>query len=488
MHPSALPVLTAFQTLLLGQAARRARHQVVPPEVLRAKSLTELRAVFGWLIPDARWQGPPLEPPRRERLFTPLITFWAFLSQVLSADSACRTAVRKVQAWWARQGGGPMSANTSAYCQARARLPEETLESLHDHLAQRLESNVPAERLWCGRRVRVVDGTTCSMPDTAPNQGAYPQPSGQKAGCGFPMLKVVALFSLASGALLRAVHGPVRGSEGQLFRQLWAQLSPGEVVLADRGFCSFGCLAALQQLSLDSVMRLHQARFVDWRRGRRLGKADRLVEWTKPRSRPRLLSAEEFAALPATLPVRQVRLQARLKGFRTRTLVLVTTLADPVAYPAEALAELYLQRWGVELHFRELKSLMRLDVFRCRSPQLIRKELLMHWIAYNLVRAVMLQAALQHHVELSRLSFKGTLDGLQAFAAVLQGGSLSVRQQAALESELLRLIASDPVRPRPGRVEPRAKKRRPKNYQLLTKPRHKMVLTQRRNRHKAPLT
>jgi hypothetical protein len=179
------------------------------------------------------------------------------------------------------------------------------------------------------------------------------------------------------------VHGPVRGSEVHLFRQLWSHLSRGEVVLADRGFCSFGCLAALQQRGVDCVMRLHQTRRVNWRDGQRLGPADRLVAWRKPRRRPRLLSAEAFAALPATLPVRLVRLQARLKGFRTRTLVLVTTLLDPVAYPLEALAELYLQRWGVELHFRELKTLMRLDVLRCRSPQMIRKELLMHWMAYN---------------------------------------------------------------------------------------------------------
>jgi hypothetical protein len=181
------------------------------------------------------------------------------------------------------------------------------------------------------------------MPDTAPHPDAYPQPSAQKAGCGFPMLKVVvALFSLARGGLLRAVHGPVRGSEGQLFRQLWTPLSQGEGLLADRGFCSFGCLAALQPLGLGSVMRLHPARRLDWRRGQRLSKADRLLEWAKPRCRPRLLSAEEFAALPATLQVRHVRLQARLKGCRTRSLGLVTTLLEPVASPVEALAALYL--------------------------------------------------------------------------------------------------------------------------------------------------
>ncbi|MBV9997953.1 MAG: IS4 family transposase [Verrucomicrobia bacterium] len=487
MHASALPILPGFQALLLGQAARRARPQV-PPAVLQAKSLSQLRALFGLLIPDSRWQGLPRGPSGRQRLFTPLITFWAFLSQVLSADSACRTAVRKVQAWWIRQGGGPMSANTSAYCQARARLPEATLEAIHQQLAGGMESELPDPHWWRGHQVKVVEGTTCSMPDTAQNQEAYPQPSGQKADCGFPMLKLVGLFSLATGALLHAVHGPVRVHDVQLFRQLWHHLAPGDVLVADRGFCSFGLLATLQQRGVDGLMRLHQARRVNWRRGQRLGKADRQLAWTKPRGCPRTLSAEQFAALPDTLTVRQARVKVTLKGFRPRSLVLVTTLLDPVAYPAEALAGLYLQRWQVELHFRELKTLMRLDVLRCRSPQMIGKELLMHFIAYNLVRAVMLQAALQHQVALSRLSFKGTLDALQAFAAVLQGGGLSVRQQAALESELLRLIASDPVRARPDRVEPRAKKRRPKNYQLLTKPRHQFVLTQRRSRHKAPLT
>jgi hypothetical protein len=388
--------------------------------VRRAKSITQLRAPFGLLIPDARGQSPTLGPPGRERLFTPLITFWAFLSQVLSVDSACRTAVRKVQAWWARQGGGPVSANTSAYCQARARLPQATLQAIQQQLARGMENALPSQQLWCGRRVKLVDGTTCSMPDTAPNQDAYPQPSGQKAGCGFPMLKLVGLFSLATGALLHAVHGPVRVHEGQLFRQLWSYLTQGDVLVADRGFCSFGWLAALQQQQrgIDAVVRLHQARPVDFRRGQRLGRADRLLQWAKPSPCPRTLSAEQFAALPGTRPVRQLRIQATLKGFRPRRLVLVTTLLDPLAYPAAALADLYLRRWGVELQIRELKTLLRLDVLRCRSPQMIRKELQMHFIAYNLVRAVMLQAALQYQVALSRLSFKGTLDALQAFAAL----------------------------------------------------------------------
>jgi hypothetical protein len=192
--------------------------------------------------------------------------------------------------------------------------------------------------------------------------------------------------------------------------------------------------------------------------------------------------------LPDTLTVRLLRVKPTVKGFRTQSLVLVTTLVDGATYPAEALAALYFQRWGVELHFRELKTLLRLDVLRCRSPQMIHKEVLLHLIAYNLVRAVMQQAAQCHHVDLSRISFKGTLDTVEQFAAFLQASGASPRRRAALEKELLRLIASDPVPQRPGRAEPRAKKRRPKNYQLLTKPRHAMVLTQHRCRHKAPLT
>jgi hypothetical protein len=381
-----------------------------------------------------------------------------------------------------------MSPNTSAYCQARARLCDERLEAIQQELAQGLERNVSSNQLWLGRRVQIVDGTACSMPDTAQNQALYPQPSNQKPGCGFPMLKLVGLFSLATGALLHAVYGPLRVHDVQLLRQLWSALTEGDVLMADRGFCSFGCLATLRQAGIDSLMRLHQRRPADFRRGQRLGKDDRLVAWTKPSRCPCMLSSEQFAALPETLTVRLLRVKPTVKGFRTQQLVLVTTLLDAAAYPAEALAALYLQRWGVELHFRELKTLLRLDVLRCRSPQMIHKEVRLHLIAYNLVRAVMQQAARCHHVDLSRISFKGTLDTVQQFAAPLQASGISSRQRAVLEKELLRLIASDPVPWRPGRAEPRAKKRRPKNYQLLTKPRHAMVLTQHRCRHKAALT
>ena len=235
-------------------------------------------------------------------------------------------------------------------------------------------------------------------------------------------------------------------------------------------------------------MRLHQRRRVDFRRGKRLGKDDILLNWTKPAQRPETLSAEEFRALPDTLTVRQIRLTPNIKGFRVRTIILVTTLLDPIAFPAQALGELYFQRWSVELHFREIKTLLRLDVLRCLTPQMVHKELLLHMIAYNLIRCLMQQAAICHQVDLSRISFKGTLDTLHHFADAIRAADAKPRQQAQLYSEMLRVIALDQLPIRPHRSEPRAKKRRPKNYHLLTKPRKSMRITQHRSHHKAALT
>jgi hypothetical protein len=382
----------------------------------------------------------------------------------------------------------PISTNTSAYCQARSRLSEQTLLAIHRQTAQRLECNVLTDSLWLGRRVKVVDGTTCSMPDTAESQKAYPQPGSQKPGCGFPMMKVVGLFCLASGALLEVVRGTLRVHESQLFRHLWPHLNPGDVLLADRGFCSFFSLSSLQERGVDCLMRLHQRRRVDFRRGKRLGPEDIVLHWTKPAQRPETLSPQEFNALPDSLTVRQIRLHPKIKGFRVRTIVLVTTLLDPIAFPAQALGELYFQRWSVELHFREIKTLLRLDILRCLSPQMVHKELLLHMIAYNLIRCLMQQAAICHHVDLSRISFKGTLDTLHHFADVIRATAAKPRRRAQLYSEMLRLIALDQLPIRPLRSELRAKKRRAKNYQLLTKPRKLMIIIQHRSRHKAALT
>jgi Transposase DDE domain len=485
MRHSSTPFFSALFPLLFGRPPCRELKNL-QARASGSDSISELRKALGQFVPDALL-GRHTQSGR-DRLFTPLVTFWAFLSQVLSPQSACRDAVRKAQAWWSLGRRLPVSTNTSAYCQARSRLSEQTLLAIHRQTAQRLECNVPTDSLWLGRRVKVVDGTTCSMPDTAESQKAYPQPGSQKPGCGFPMMKLVGLFCLASGALLEVVRGTLRVHESQLFRHLWPHLNPGDVLLADRGFCSFFSIHSLQARGVDSVMRLHQRRRVDFRRGKRLGKEDILLDWTKPAQRPETLSVEEFKALPTTLTVRLIRLTPQIKGFRVRTIILVTTLLDPIAFPAQALGELYFQRWSVELHFREIKTLLRLDILRCLTPKMVHKELLLHMIAYNLIRCLMQQAAICHHVDLSRISFKGTLDTLHHFADAIRAAAAKPRQRAQLYSEMLRLIALDQLPIRPLRSEPRAKKRRPKNYQLLTKPRKLMIIIQHRSRHKAALT
>ncbi|MGI8601661.1 MAG: IS4 family transposase [Verrucomicrobiales bacterium] len=399
------PFFAAFGPLLFGRPPRRL-DVAWRAKVLGADSLSHFRQLFGSLIPDALLCPNRKGAGSRQRLFSPLITFWAFLFQVLSPNAACREALRKVQAWWKPRSRAPIGSSTSAYCQARARLASKTLYGIHAQVTARMEAKAPRESCWLGRRVKIVDGTNLSMPDTPANQAAYPQPSNQKEGCGFPMMKLVGLFSLASGALLHFARGTLHVHESVLFQQLWPHLEQGDVLLNDRGFCSFAAIASLLRRGVDSVMRLHQRRQCDFRKGKSLGKDDRLITWQKPARRPAGCSPEDFSALPATLTLRQIRLQVKIKGWRSRTIIIVTTLLDPLAYPAEALRALYLDRWNVELHFREIKIALALDVLRCLSPEMIEKELILHVIAYNLVRSLMQHAAIRHRVALRRLSFR----------------------------------------------------------------------------------
>ena len=421
----------------------------------------------------------------RERTFTAQVTFWAFVAQILSPGSSCREMVRRVDAWWQRaaQGGVKLSCSTSAYCQARARLDPAVLELVCGHLCWSLERNALSEERWLGGRpVKIIDGTCLSMPDTEANQALWPQPSSQQASLGFPMMKLVGLFSLGSGALLETVTGNLHVHESVLFRGLWDKLTKNDVVLADRGFCSYATLASLQQRGVDSVMRLHQMRRADFRAGQALGPEDRLVTWQKPAQRTQTWSVEEFAALPETLTLRLIRLHVAAQGFRTRTVVLVTTLLDPQLYSAAALRELYGERWNVELHFHQIKTLLAMDVLRCKSPELIQREVALHRIAYNLVRNLMQRSAHLHHVPLGRISFKGSLDTLRHWSAVIAAAGETPRKQNEFIAQMLTAIARDLVPERPGRSEPRAKKRRSKNYQLLTQPRHKIGNLPRRNR------
>jgi hypothetical protein len=407
----------------------------------------------------------------REAVYTPVLTLWAFLGQILSPDGSCRAAVARVLAWLVSRGEAPCSPKTDPYCKARQRLPESLLRRLVRETGQELHDRSPAAWLWKGRRVQIADGTTVSMPDTPANQEAYPQPASQQPGLGFPLARLVVVFSLACGTVLEAALGRYQGKqtgENSLLRTLADALEEGAVLLADRYFGGWFDLALWRQRGVDAVVRLHQLRRCDLRRGRRLGPDEHVVAWPKP-PRPAWMDKATYQALPGELELREVRVRVRQHGFRTKVLVVVTTLLDAVAYTAADLADLYRLRWHAELDLRSLKETLGMGVLRCKSPAMVRKEVWAHLLAYNLIRSVMAQAADACGADPRELSFQGAVQALSAFAERL----LEARGQTAEElyEWLLLVIGAHQVGDRPDRVEPRARKRRPKEYPVLTEPR-----------------
>jgi Transposase DDE domain len=403
--------------------------------------------------------------------YTPWLTFWAFFWQVLSPDRSCRAAVKRIAAWMGRRGQKIDDEDTGPYCKARGRLPEAVPFRLMRWLGRWWHDRVPAEWLWCGRRVKVVDGTTVSMPDTVANQAAYPQSRSQKPGLGFPIARLVVVFSLATGAVLEAAIGRYQGKqtgENTLFRRLWDEYQPGDVSLGDRGFSSYFDIALLQQRGVDSVCRLHQARTSDYRRGRRLGKEDHIVIWSKP-ARPEWMDEAKYESITDEIEVRIVRIRVEIRGFRTRVLDVVTTLLDADIYTKKDLADLYRRRWEAELHLRSIKVVLGLDVLRCQTPAMVHKEIWMGLLGYNVIRAAMAEAATARGTVPQRVSFQGALQTVLAYTEALREGTPSQRRW--LWGILLESIACDEVGRRPNRVEPRARKRRPKPYPLLMVPR-----------------
>ncbi len=409
----------------------------------------------------------------KQIVYTPWLTFWAFFWQVLSPDRSCRAAVKRIAAWMARRGQAIDDEDTGPYCKARARLPEAVPSRLMRAPGRALHEAAPVEWLWCGRRVKVVNGTTVSMPDTAANQREYPQSRAQKPGLGFPIARMVVVFCPATGAVLEAAIGQYQGKqtgENALFRRLRDEYQPDDVSLGDRGFSSYFDIALLKRRGVDSVCRLHQARTSDYRAGRRLGKEDHIVTWPKP-ARPEWMDEATYQTISDDMEVRIVRIRVAIRGFRTRVLDVVTTLLDADVYTKKDLADLYRRRWEAELHLRSIKVVLGLDVLRCKTPAMVRKELWMGLLGYNVIRGMMAEACRAHGRRPQRVSFKGALQTLQAYEPALREGARS--QRVWLWGILLESIARDEVGHRPDRVEPRARKRRPKPYPLLMVPRAK---------------
>lgn len=445
-------------------------------------TLHQFEALFGPWIPRYRLAQQDEHAHSRDRCWNLRLTFWTFLWQVAQAGSSCREAIRQAQTLCRPRGRRGLPDTTSPYCQARSRLPLERLEQIQTGLVAEAETAVPARELWCGHRVRVVDGTIVTLPDTPKNQKAYPQQSTQKPGCGFPLLKVVGLFSLATGLFTAWTTGRWQHHELKLFQKLWESLRVGEVLLGDRGFGGWPMLAQCLHRAIHAVFRAAGTRRLDWRRGQRLGKDQRRVCWPKPKIRSPYLTQNQWAKLPAQITVRLVRIGLAQPGFRTRKIILVTTLLDAEKYPPSALAQLYRRRWDMELSLRHLKTTLQMEHLSCKQPNTLERELRLHLLVHNLVRRLMCEAAWRAGVGLSRVSFAGALAGARRTAeALLQ--ARTKRQQQRLREELYRVLAQDLVPGRPGRREPRARKRRPKPYPLLTCHRSKFREIPHQNRY-----
>lgn len=469
------PFFPAFRSRLAA-LGRRTAH------TLRQTALTQLQQHLRGVLPAPLLSAEDEGPNSRERVFSLRLTCECFLWQVLKPDTSCREVVRQVQALCRLNGWQPVAEGDSAYIQARQRLPRERLEKALTATAQAASARLSPSLALQGRPVKVVDGSTTQLPDTLENQQRYPQPSTQKAGCGFPVLKLAVLFCLNSGAVLSVIWGSLHNHDLRLFRQLWDQLKAGDILLGDRAYGEYTTLAVSPLRGVDVVARLHQKRKVDFRKARRLGKNDGLFVWTKGCQQSEILTAAEWADLPAQITVRIVRFTATIRGFRARRVTLVTTLLDPVAYPAHELAALYARRWRLELCLRDLKTTLGMEQLRCKSPDMAEKELLAYLVAHNLIRCVIAEAVTQYSVDLERISFKGTLNALRQYsAAIAQARNRKMRRQ--LWDDLLLNLARDLVPLRPNRQEPRAVKRRPKPYPLLNQPRRKFVEISHRSRY-----
>ena len=377
---------------------------------------------------------------------------------------------------------GPVADGDSAYIQARQRLPVERLEKALAATAQSAGTRAGHRTGLQGRPVIVVDGSSTQMADTPENQERYPQPSTQKPGCGFPVMKLAVLFCLNSGAVLHALYRSLHHHDLRLLRGLWDRLKRGDILLGDRAYGEYTTVASLPAQGVDVVARLHQGRKVDFRKARRLGNNDGLFVWTKGSQQSKILTPEEWALLPAQITVRIIRFSAVIRGFRARRVTLVTTLLDAELYPAKEIAALYARRWRLELCLRDLKTTMGMEQLRCKSPDTAEKELLAYLVAHNLIRCVMAEAVAIHQVDLERVSFKGTVDAVRQYSAAIDKAR-NRKMRGQLWEDLLLNLARDLVRLRPGRREPRAVKRRPKPYPLLNQPRRKFVEISHSNRY-----
>lgn len=467
MHTPFLPSLRACL------APRRSPIQSTLRSLGQA-TLCQIEDRFGRALDPALFRKPKKKDHSRERIFPLRRTFWCWIWQVLQGHTSCREVVRQVQALFATHARGKVHAGTGAYCQSRAKLSLALLEQAFAASAAQAEKRAPGSRLLQGRPLKVVDGTSLRLADTSKNRTAFPPGRNQHDQVGFPLAKMVAVFSAASGAVLGRAVGRLDQSENRLVMALRQTFQPGDILMGDRHFGYYALAAWLQGMGADLLARVPTAsRQVDFRKAfKPLGQGDAWFVWRKPSKQATYFPDPEWAVLPEQITVRLLRKTVTTPGFRTREITLVTTLLDPQLYPAQEIFAAYLKRWRMELCLDDLKTTLGMERLGSRSPGQVQKEILVFLTAHNLVRWIMANAP----GDLERLSFKGTLDGFRQWSIALaqMPGKKRGKRRALLWSDFLAVVAADEVPLRPGRREPRAVKKK-SQYPLLTRPRSVFV-------------
>lgn len=414
----------------------------------------------------------------QDDIFSTPIVLWAFLAQTLrdGKGAACAAAVADIATYMLQTGQRPPSGDTGDYCRARAKLSLPALRRLVVESAGQLERDADESWLWKGLHAKLVDGFTFTMPDTPENQEAFPQLHTQSRGVGFPIARACVVMSLSTACVCDVAIGPYQGKEtgeNALLREMLGALDEGNVAVFDRHYCSFMMLAMLSLGGVDVCTRLHQRRPIDFRRGRRLGQDDHLITWTRP-ARPAWMSQEDYERIPDTLTLRELRFDVIVPGRRTEAITVITTLTDPEEYTKEDIATLYGFRWNVELDIRAIKQTLSLDHVRCKTPQMVRRELWVTLLAYNLIRKVIATSAAVCGKPPRHLGFALACQTILASWMLLSTGSCP--NLRAMYTTMLAHIAANEVANRPGRIEPRVLKRRRHRYPLMQRPRDQLRL------------
>jgi len=481
------PLFPGFHLLTLRRTPRSEQQKLADKlSKIKHKSLSQLGEFLSKFIPAHHFEQESSGSNSRRRIYSKENTFWGFFSQVLDADGGCKEVIRKFQAFSALKSSPLPSSSTSSYCQARKRLKQSELSAILSGTTDTLQK-ITDPNAFHGRRVVVVDGTGLSMPDTDENQRIWPQQKTQKAGCGFPQASLCACFCLHTGGLLSYELGNKKSHELPMLRKQMDTFKQGDIFLGDKGFCSYFDVSNFKDNGVDSVITLARRVPVSASESvKPLGENDLLIQWKRPvRHKNSSYTQEDWNTLPETLLLRQIKVEINNPGFRSETLYIITTLLDELDYPAADIADLYFKRWNVELFFRDIKTTMGMDILRCKTPDMVEKEITMHLIAYNCIRSLMAEVSEKEKLDIGRLSFKGSLQALRQWAPNfkhVEGLKLEFHRIGSL---LYEAIADTIVPDRPGRSEPRAMKRRPKAFQLLNQPRHQMKVQKHRGKNYA---